>query len=213
MRSRVVATLSAFVVTVALAVGVAPSPAAAAPSTPVFTSAPSGVVASDHAAVSFYASGATFFECRLDGGGFAGCDSVGAHHVEGLAAGVHTIGVRGVDSANVRGPIASVTWTVSTDLQTITWLDRPTGTYPDRAIVATFTAAQATYYQCRLDSTDPAAWTTCSGTTNGYEKLSALTSGPHSLDVRSQTVRVLLSATTPSARSRTPTSPSRAVWN
>ena len=185
MRSRVVATLSAFVVTVALAVGVAPSPAAAAPSTPVFTSAPSGVVLSNHAAVSFYASGAVFFECRLDTGAFASCDSVGAHHVDGLAAGSHTIGVRGVDSASVRGPIASVTWTVSTDLQTITWLDRPTGTYPDRAAVATFTAALVDYYQCRVDSTADDAWRYCAGLDQGYDRLSDLASGPHSLDVRS----------------------------
>ncbi len=77
------------------------------------TSGPSGTVASASASFSFSSSDAGgTFQCRLDGGAWAGCTSPRTY--SSLANGSHTFDVRAIDSAgNVDASPASRTWTVN----------------------------------------------------------------------------------------------------
>jgi thrombospondin type 3 repeat protein len=76
------------------------------------TAGPSGTVSSASASFSFTSDEAgSSFQCRLDGGGFAGCTSPKSY--SGLANGSHAFEVRAVDGANNTDPTpASRTWTV-----------------------------------------------------------------------------------------------------
>jgi hypothetical protein len=82
-----------------------------APDTSII-SGPSGIVASPDASFAFAATatGSTF-ECRLDGGAYAGCTSPQGY--SGLDAGTHTFDVRATDPAGNTDPTpASRSWQV-----------------------------------------------------------------------------------------------------
>src|SRR5690349_532043 len=138
-RNRVVAGL----VSVALGL-VSPALLLAAPLTvptaqaalaaPTLLSAPSGTVGSAHAAVGFSAPGAASVQCRVDAAAWTLCDQQYAHHADGLSTGPHTFDVRAVDDTGQPGAATTVSWTVSDDQQTITWVDRPTGIVGVRAV-------------------------------------------------------------------------------
>src|SRR5918999_1582154 len=75
--------------------------------------APSGLIASTSASMSFSSEPGAGFECSLDGASFAGCMSPVSYG--GLAQGVHTFAVRAIDaSGNVEPSPAEATWTVDT---------------------------------------------------------------------------------------------------
>jgi hypothetical protein len=59
----------------------------------------------------FSSTGATGFECQLDGGGFAACAS--GIKIEGLTAGAHRFEVRSIDAFGFRGVPAVRNWTVA----------------------------------------------------------------------------------------------------
>jgi hypothetical protein len=120
------------VVTALLAQFVAVEVAAAAPTAPVLTSYPLGAVGAPDAAFSFVAGGASFYECRLDGGAWGVCTggSSGTHVVAGLADGPHTLDVRAVDEVRTRGPSSPHTWT-ATAAPVVQWsTSRPVRSVP-----------------------------------------------------------------------------------
>ena len=81
-------------------------------------SGPSGTVASPDASFTFSANttGATF-ECKLDTGSWAGCDSPKAH--TGLADGQHTFEVRATAGGQTDATPATRTWTIDTSLPAV----------------------------------------------------------------------------------------------
>jgi hypothetical protein len=72
-----------------------------APDTTI-TAAPSGTIPTGTAAFDFEAPGATSFQCRLDGGGWGGCESPRTYH--GLGQGSHGFEVRGTDAVGNTDP-------------------------------------------------------------------------------------------------------------
>src|SRR5439155_12449771 len=89
-------------------------PADTSPPRTTITSGPSGTIASASASFSFNSSEAgSSFECRLDGGSWAGCPSPKPY--SGLADGVHSFEVRATDgSGNTDTTPASRSFTVDT---------------------------------------------------------------------------------------------------
>ena len=87
-------------------------------------------------------------------------------------------------SANYEfGPAASTSFTIVPD-RAIEVLWSPTTSRSTASFG--FRAASTDYYQCRLDSSDAAQWTSCSGNTDGYDTETGLADGAHTLDVRAQ---------------------------
>jgi virginiamycin B lyase len=77
------------------------------------TEGPSGTVSATSASFSFVGSEPGGFECRLDGGSFATCNSPATY--SGLATGAHSFGVRATDAAgNVDPTPAERSWTIAT---------------------------------------------------------------------------------------------------
>ncbi len=72
-----------------------------APETTI-TSGPGGTIPTGTASFAFDAPGASGFQCRLDGGGWSGCDSPRTYH--GLGQGSHGFEVRGTDAAGNTDP-------------------------------------------------------------------------------------------------------------
>jgi len=85
-----------------------------APPAPQFTLTPENP-SGDHVHFNFTdVEPGTGFQCQMDAGAWATC--VGITHNEGMAAGLHTYGVRATDAAgNVSAPV-SYTWTVDNSL-------------------------------------------------------------------------------------------------
>jgi hypothetical protein len=76
------------------------------------TSGPSGTVTSDAASFSFAATGASTFQCSLNGSAWASCSSPTAY--SGLSNATHTFNVRAADAmGNVDQTPASRSWTVN----------------------------------------------------------------------------------------------------
>lgn len=72
-----------------------------APETAI-TAAPSGTIPTGTAAFDFEAPGAVSFQCRLDGGGWGGCESPRTYH--GLGQGSHGFEVRATDAVGNTDP-------------------------------------------------------------------------------------------------------------
>jgi hypothetical protein len=96
----------------AAAAGPAPPPAdTTAPDTQI-TAGPSGTTAATTASFSFSSEAGASFECRLDGGGWAGCTSPRSYSAVAVAP--HTFQARAKDGAgNLDASPASRSWTVA----------------------------------------------------------------------------------------------------
>jgi outer membrane protein assembly factor BamB len=147
------------------------------------TTGPTGTSGSAQATFEFRSdeTGARF-ECRLDGGAFAGCSSPRTH--SSLSEGSHTFEVRAVDAGgNTDSTPASRTWTVDavpddTRAPDTTISSGPTGT--TRASTADFqiTADEPNVrIECALDG---AAWDTCAT----YTSRCCLADGEHEFAAR-----------------------------
>ncbi|MCY4724744.1 Ig-like domain-containing protein [Nocardioides sp. STR2] len=180
---------SAWISVLLLAAGVAltPLPAGAAPGAPAITGHPAATVETPYAAFSFLAPGAASYECRVFPAGtpdgsrptYGDCGVTGSHLTSVPADGQWTFEVRGVDGGGA-GPSATRDWTV-TSQPVVQWIVEPQGSYSARVVSATFTAAGASAYECRLDGGDFAP---CGSGRDGFWTSGQLPAGPHALQVR-----------------------------
>ncbi|HWM62689.1 MAG TPA: Ig-like domain-containing protein, partial [Solirubrobacterales bacterium] len=132
-------------------------------------------------------SGVASLQCRVDStapGAWAPCSS--PRELTGLSEGPHTFEVRAIDQAgNTDATPAAFNWTVDTVAPNTTIDSKPpalsnsatanftfSGTDPGGSGVASF--------QCRLDSTAPGAWTSCTSP----RELTGLGEGSHTFEVR-----------------------------
>ncbi len=92
-----------------------------APATSI-TSGPADPSGDAGASLSFGASEAATFECRLDGGAYAACTSPKTYAA--LADGAHDFAVRATDAAGNTGAAATTSWRVDTAAPAVT-LDQP----------------------------------------------------------------------------------------
>lgn len=181
---RPVAVLAACLLALGGSVAFAgPAGAVAEPGSDVaFTSAPSGEVEATWAAFSFFSETAASYECALDGAAYAACTDAtrGQHRVTGLSFAAHSLSVRSVNAAGVRGTPVTAAWTAVRG-PLIRWDSKPSGTIANTTVTAVFSAPGADRYECKLDAL---AWASCTGYSQGYHVMSSLAQGPHTLIVR-----------------------------
>jgi hypothetical protein len=126
-------------------------PADTTPPETTLVSAPSGLVASTSASISFASESGARFECSLDGASFGGCSSPASY--SGLAQGTHTFAVRAIDAAgNIDQTPGQATWTVDTVAPDTAMGTKPAT--PTKATSATFefSSPDATAtFECKLD--------------------------------------------------------------
>ena len=183
--SRAVAWMSALIMAIGLVL--TPAVATAVPEAPLITGYPSATVDTPYAAFSFHAPGATSYDCRVFSTGtpiasrpaYDDCGVTGSHLTDALADGDWTFEVRGRDGG---GPGLSATrdWTV-TSVPVVQWIVEPSGSYPARVVAATFSAAGASGYECRLDGD---VFAGCGSGRDGHWTSGQLPVGPHTLQVR-----------------------------
>jgi hypothetical protein len=129
----------------------------------------------------YEAATATRYECKLDAGAFAVCPATGQTY-SGLADGVYTFQVRGVNASGADPTPASYTWTVDTVAPTSTIDTHPVDPSPGASAAFTFHASEQTLrFECSLmTGGQPDAFSTCaSGKT-----YSGLADGTYSFKLR-----------------------------
>ena len=161
--------------------GVDPSPAtrawtvdAIAPAV-TLTSTPSNPSNDTTPAFAFTASEAATFECSLDGGAFAACNSPFDAPV--LADGSRVFRVRATDTVGNRGNALAFAWTIDTIAPTVTIATPPALLSNDTTPTVTFTTAGSpATTTCSIDGASPVACT--SPFTSG-----ALADGNHAIAI------------------------------
>ncbi len=132
-------------------------------------------------------SGVASFQCRLDSSeaaAWATCASPKSYSA--LADGSHTFEVRAIDQAgNADATPASFSWTVDTTAANTTITQNPAALVASGAAEFKFCGDDAggsgvASFQCRLDSSEAAAWATCASP----KSYSALADGSHTFEVR-----------------------------
>ncbi len=121
-------------------------------------------------------------ECRLDStnpADWLSCDS--DDELGPLANGPHRFEVRATDAAGNTDPTpVSYSWTVDTTAPQTQIDSGPSGTVGVDSASFEFSAEPDAAFECRLDSTNPAGWASCST----GEELGSLADGPHLFEVR-----------------------------
>lgn len=149
------------------------------PPNTTITSGPSGKTASADANFAFSSTEPGSFECRLDSGSWSACASPKSY--SDLAQGSHTFEVRAVDvSGNVDPTPATATFSVDTVAPQTTIDSGPTGPTASAAATFTFSSSEAGTFECRLDSSSAAAWSSCASP----KSYSGLAQGSHTFEVR-----------------------------
>lgn len=117
------------------------------------------------------------FQCRLDGGNWARCES--PHVLSGLGEGAHTLEVRAVDAAgNTDGSPAVRTWIVDTAPPDTSITAGPSGPVSATAARFDFVGSEAgSSFQCKLDG---GAFAPCSSP----QAYTSLAQGSHTFEVR-----------------------------
>ena len=140
------------------------------------TAMPATVSASANASFSFSASEAGAFECKLDSGTFGACTSPQTY--TGLAAGSHTFQVRALDGAgNVDPSPASFTWTIDLTAPDTTLTAMPAVVSNSASASFSFSASEASAFECKLDSGTFGACTS-------PQTYTGLAAGSHTFQVR-----------------------------
>ena len=120
------------------------------------------------------------FECRLDGGSFAGCPNAGKGY-SGLSEGSHTFEVRAIDGVGLTDQTpASYTWIIDTTAPDTTIQNKPTN--PTTSMLANFTYSSTeagSTFECRLDGAG--GFSSCPVAGKSY---SSLGPGSHTFEVR-----------------------------
>ena len=194
MRSvRAAVIVSLAMVAVLLPVG----QVGAVPAAPAITGSPEATIGSNRAAFTFHTAGADSYQCRVFTAGtaegsrpaYSNCTGAtqGYHQADGLADGDWTFEVRAVD-AGEQGPSTAFDWSVSSGA-VVQWISEPDGSYNGRYVTATFSAAGATSFQCRVYRTDPVpatlpSFSGCGSGLQGYWVSSQLADGAYRLEVR-----------------------------
>ncbi|MGH2974194.1 MAG: Ig-like domain-containing protein, partial [Solirubrobacterales bacterium] len=153
------------------------------------TAKPASLVNLATASVSFTGddlagSGVEGFECRRDSGTWAAC--VSGIEYTGLADGPHGFEVRAVDKAgNADGSPATFTWTVDTAAPEASITSRPAALVNVATAHFEFNGKDSggsgiASLQCRLDSSDEAAWGICISP----QDYAGLSDGSHTFEVR-----------------------------
>lgn len=146
------------------------------------TGGASGTIAADAAIFSFEASEPGTFECRLDSVNAADwgpCSSPQSY--SSLADGSHDFEVRAIDDAgNVDPTPAMREFAVDTTSPDTTITSAPSGTIETSSATLAFEATEPASFECRLDSSDPGAWSACSSP----QTYDSLPDGPHRFEVR-----------------------------
>ena len=141
----------------------------AGPSSPTLSTIAAFVFASDQPGVIEY-------ECSLDGGAYASCES--PHEIENLAVGAHTLDVRAIDAAEkVDATPARHEWTIDAMPET-TIAGGPAASSAFNSAIFTFVSNETgTTFQCSLNNS---AYTACTSP-RVYSSLSVAT---HTFRVR-----------------------------
>ena len=124
--------------------------------TATIDSGPADPSKSAAASFAFSADEAAGFECRLDDGDWAACESPQAY--ADLADGDHGFQVRATDAAGNTGEAAVYAWTVDTVAPTVTIGSGPADPSKSAAASFAFSADEAAGFECRLDEGD---WAAC----------------------------------------------------
>ena len=139
---------------------------------------PSSVITQSTATFSFSADEAgSTFECRLDGGSWAPCES--PRQVTGLSEGEHVFEVRATDAAgNVDLTPAARTFSVDTSAPETILTGGPSGTVEVTSVQFSFSAGEAgSTFECRLDG---GSWAPC----ESPRQVTGLSEGEHVFEVR-----------------------------
>ena len=153
------------------------APDRTAPQTTI-ASGPSGATRSASATFAFSASEpGSRFECRVDGGAWAGCSS--PHTVAALADGAHWFEARATDMAgNADATPARRDFAVDTTAPDTHIASGPAGTTKNATPTFEFTSPEAgARFECRVDT---GAWAACTSP----HRTSALANGAHTFQVR-----------------------------
>ena len=134
------------------------------PSAPTLTGQPNAFTTSRSASFGFTSSEANeTFECSVDDGSYSACTS--SKSLSGLADGLHSLAVRGVDSVGNKGSANTASWTVDTQAPTAPTVTSPANSGKSGA-TALFTASgeDGAKLLCSLDSGDFVKCPSASGT-------------------------------------------------
>lgn len=118
--------------------------------TAVVASAPAALTNSRSATFMFSADEPSSFHCRLDGSAFAPCSSPASF--QGLDDGTHTFVVRPTDAVGNIGTAASRTWRIDATSPQTTLRSAPRRRTTSLSARFTFSANEATEFECKLDS-------------------------------------------------------------
>jgi hypothetical protein len=126
-------------------------------------------------------TGATGFECQVDGSGWSSCSS--PYTTLSLSDSVHTFQVRAIDGAdNTDATPAAYTWTIDTALPDTSLTSTPTDPDNDDTPTFTFTGEDpggsgVTGFECQVDGS---GWSSCSSP----HTTAPLGDGAHTFEVR-----------------------------
>ena len=118
--------------------------------TAVVASAPAALTNSRSASFAFSADEPSSFHCRLDGSAFSPCSSPASF--QGLDDGAHTFVVRPTDSVGNVGAAASRTWRIDATSPQTTLRSAPRRRTTALSARFTFSASEASGFECKLDS-------------------------------------------------------------
>jgi len=145
------------------------------PPTATVASGPAALGNTRSATFAFSANEPSSFQCSLDGGSFAPCNSPASY--QNLGDGAHTFIARPTDAVGNTGASSSYSWTIDATAPETSLSSGPRSGTTTLSATFTFSASEPAAFQCKLDA---AAFAPC-GSPRSY---SGLTRIGHSFEVR-----------------------------